>query len=60
MKIIISRTGTARKNSTMTPATQRMGAILASRPTPKMRPKPKAPTMARAAALSVLTRPGRK
>ena len=57
-KIIMISTGTARKNSTTTPQTQRTAAMCDKRPMPKRSPKMPARTIEMAAALSVPDRPG--
>ena len=51
-------TGTARKNSTTTPQTQRTAAICDSRPMPNSRPKAPASTIEMTAALKVPHSPG--
>src|SRR3954462_13381561 len=57
-KYIISRTGTARKNSTTMPLTHRITEPWARRPSPSRMPNTKEPTIETAAALRVLIKPG--
>ncbi len=58
MKIIITSTGTARKNSTISEHSQRTGARSDSRPTPSRMPSTRAVTIEISAACRVLIRPG--
>ena len=57
-KIIMTSTGKARKNSTMTEHTHRIGAVWESRPTPSSNPSASASTIDTAAAVSVPSMPG--
>ena len=52
-------TGTARKNSTMVPHTQRSALDEDNRPIPSSKPRANAITIDRAAAVSVPSMPGR-